>query len=61
MKPLLQWKSDNYYVFLCVCACARVDECLCMRVALLIQHATRMRHVVICFPSGFTTFFDFIS
>jgi hypothetical protein len=40
-----------------VCACAYV------RIALLIQHATRMRHVVTSFvaPSISTPFFDIIS
>jgi hypothetical protein len=30
-------------------------------VALFIQHATRMRHIVICGLSGSTKFFDIIS
>ena len=35
----------------------------CVRVALLIQHATLKRHIVTSFvaPCGFTTFFDIVS
>ena len=56
-KPLL-WKSNKYYIFLCVCVsvCVRtrsrariwVGGCICMRacVALLIQYATLMHHIV---------------
>jgi hypothetical protein len=40
---LLPWKSNKYYIFVCVCVCARA------LVALLIQHATRMRHIVTLF------------
>jgi len=32
----------------------------CMPVALVIQHAIRMRHAVICGPSGFTILFNII-
>jgi hypothetical protein len=37
--------------------------CVCVHVALLIQHATRMRYYcdVICGPSGSTIFFNIIS
>jgi hypothetical protein len=35
--------------------------CACALVALLIQNAKRMRHIVICGVSGSTTFFDGIS
>jgi hypothetical protein len=38
---LLPWKSNAYYIFLCVCAHARV--CVCARVALRIHHAKRRR------------------
>jgi hypothetical protein len=72
MKPLLPCKSNTHYIFLCVCVCvcvrvrarvwgvsvdawARVYACA--RVALLIQHATRMRQTV-CELSGSTTFLD---
>ena len=42
---------------MCVCACVRAPGCVglcrglraCMRVALLIQHATRMRNIVTSF------------
>jgi hypothetical protein len=33
----------------------------CVFVALVIQHAMRMRHIVICGPSGSTVFFHNIS
>ena len=52
-------------IYLPVCACVRVLACVrmrecacaCTRVALLIQHTTRMRHIVSSFvaPSGSTT------
>jgi hypothetical protein len=49
-EPLLLWKSHKYLcvrvrVYLSAWACA----CACVYVALLIQHATRMRHVVTSF------------
>jgi hypothetical protein len=33
-------KSNNYYISVCVC------ERACVHVALLIQHKTRMRHIM---------------
>ena len=39
-ESLFPWKSNKYYIFVCVCVRA------CVHVALLIQHATRMRHVM---------------
>ena len=40
-ESLLPWKSNNYYLLVCVC----------VHVVLLIQHTTRMRHVdFICGP-----------
>ena len=41
-----------------VCVCPGALACACARVALLIQHATRMRHIVIAAslaPSHFST------
>ena len=61
-ESLLPWKSNKYYIFVCVCVCAwfpgRVG--MCVRVALLIQHSTRMRRVVTSFvapqaPPHFST------
>jgi hypothetical protein len=47
---MLQRKSNKYYIFLCIrtsgCTGAWVRACVCVCVALLIKHATRMRHVV---------------
>jgi hypothetical protein len=61
-KPLLLWKSNKYYIFLCVherkwvmcvhvCGyrCMEAGVCYSARVALLIQHAT-LRHIVIWGP-----------
>ena len=41
MQPLLQWKSNKYYIF-CVCVC----------VPLGIHHAIHLHHIVICSLSG---------
>ena len=54
-ESFLPWKI-KYYIFLCVRACA----CQYVHVVLLIQHATRMRHIVTPFlaplaPSYFST------
>jgi hypothetical protein len=38
---------------------AQAQACACARVGLLIEYATRRRHVV-CVLSGFTIFFDII-
>jgi hypothetical protein len=52
---LLPRKSKKYYIFVCVCAraqvraCLRVDGCVTGRVALFIQHATRIRDIVTSF------------
>ena len=66
-KLLLQWKSDKYYIFLCVCMCictracvrgytgADVSLCACS----LIQHA--MRRILSSAASGSTTYFYVIN
>ena len=65
---LLPWKINRYYIrgriCLCVRACVRAWACgfTCARVALHIQHATHMRHVVTSFvaflaPPYFSTLF----
>ena len=55
-ETLLPWKSNKYYIFLCVCACARprfrtcVGVCMCVRAC---RHAypacNSMRHNVTSF------------
>jgi hypothetical protein len=63
MKQLLPWKSNKYYIILCACgrawvsACVRMYvagcpgawacACTCARVALHIQHAMRMRLIIL--------------
>jgi len=54
MQPLLQWKSNKYYIS-CVCVCVCV--CVCMFVALGIQHKMCTCHVVICGQPGSVIFF----
>jgi hypothetical protein len=61
-KPLLLWKSNKYYILVCVCAFARVcmvgwpEEWACvsasMHVELIIQHAMRLRHIVFLFVAS---------
>ena len=50
---LVPWKSNKYYIFMCVCGrlspSAWAWSCACVHVALLILHATIMRHVVTSF------------
>ena len=58
-ESLLLWKSNIYYIFVCVRARERVGACRCpsawqwarayTRVTLLIQNVTRMRHIVTSF------------
>ena len=75
MKPLLLlllWKSNKCIIFLCVRARVRayMRACVwvrghvgvaCARVVILIQHATRMRPVVIYGLSDSTILFDIVS
>jgi hypothetical protein len=46
-------ESNKYYIFVCVCACvlpgACAYACVCVHIAFLLQHVTRMRHVVTSF------------
>jgi len=49
VQQMLQWKSNKYYIL-----------CVCVFVASGIQHAMRMRHIVICGLSGYTIFFYII-
>ena len=65
-ESLLPWKSNKYYILMCACVLARLGEwacaCACVRVALLMQHATRMRRVVTSFVAFVSTrFFGSIS
>ena len=64
----LPWKSFKYSLLLCVCVhacgCPDASACACayVRVAVLIQHAMHMRHIVTSFvtfqsPSHFSTVF----
>ena len=48
---------------LCMCVCVDVQAriCACARVALLIQRATRVRHIVICDLSSSTIVLEIIS
>jgi hypothetical protein len=65
-KPLLAWKSNKYYIFLCACVHVWVDVSTltlayaCAHVTLLIQHAAH-RHIVICNLCNLATFFGTIS
>jgi hypothetical protein len=72
-ESLLPWKSNTCYMCVCVCVRARsrtwervgcpgewACSCACARVALLIQYAMCMRHIMKCFvaflaPPHFST------
>ena len=64
MKLLLSWRISKYYIFVCVWVWvgggARAQACAGVRVALLIQHATRCRIVISGF-SGFLMLFDIVT
>jgi hypothetical protein len=49
---LLPWKTNNYYIFVCMCVC--VPGRACVHVALIIRHATRMRHIMTWFMAPLT-------
>jgi len=55
--------AEKQYVLDVLCLCVRAWVCMCVRVsvALGIQHAKRVRHIVICGLSGSTVFFHIIS
>jgi len=50
VRPLLQWKCNAYYT-----------ACVCVFLALGIQHAMHMRHIVICDQPCSTIFFHIFS
>ena len=71
-ESLLPWKRNKYYLLVCVhaCTCVRACgyseawacKCTYVYIALIIQHATRMRHIVTSFvapqsPPYFSTLF----
>jgi hypothetical protein len=63
-ESLLQWKSNKYYLLVCVCVRACVRACVHLsnrargrvhahkHVALIIQHAKRIRHIVTSFVAS---------
>ena len=54
--------EKQYYIFVCVCVRVRVGGWVHVRLALLIEHATRVRHIVSSFvASSSITFFNIIS
>jgi hypothetical protein len=49
------------YACVCMCVDASVGTCACSRVALIIRHITRIRHIAIYGLSDATIFFHIIS
>ena len=45
LVTIVAMEKQNYYIFFCVCGA-------CVRVALLIQHATHVRHIVTSFVAS---------
>jgi hypothetical protein len=65
-KPLLQWKSNKYYMLVCVCMWVPGCVGVCMRIrAYSLPYPARKAYSpycdVICGPSVSTIFFDIIS
>ena len=74
-KPLLLWKSDKYYILLCVLAhgCLRVGACahgrrhmrmgvgMCARACILTQNSKGIRQIITYSLSGSATFFGITS
>jgi hypothetical protein len=58
VRKVIEARSYNHY---CSGKAIIITYSECVFVALGIQHATRMRHIVICDLSGCTVFFHFIS
>jgi hypothetical protein len=50
-------EKQKVFCILCVCVCV----CVCVYVALVIQHAMRMRHMIICGLPGSRVYFHIIS
>ena len=64
-ESFLPRKSNKYYIFVCARALSRACvgpgawawacACACLQILLLIQHATRMRHIVMSFVDPLAT------
>ena len=48
-EALLPWKSNKYYIFVRVCARVCVPERVGVCLRVFVQHAARMRHIVMSF------------